>query len=71
MSLSVAEKIRVLLKRENITLADLADKLNQSRQNLSNKMKRSNFTEQEASKIAKVLNCKFETSFILKNGDKI
>ncbi|MDR3111798.1 MAG: helix-turn-helix transcriptional regulator [Elusimicrobiota bacterium] len=71
MTLSIAEKIRIILKRQNMTVSDLAKTMKQSRQNLSNKMSRSNFTEQEAAEIAKILGCKFESIFVLKNGDKI
>ena len=43
MPLSMGEKIKIVLGRRNMTLGELADKTDQSRQNLSNKMKRDNF----------------------------
>ena len=52
MSLTAGEKIKILLKRRGMTLGDLADKTNQSRQNLSNKMTRDNFSEKEIKEIA-------------------
>ena len=52
MPLSMGEKIKVILKRRNMTLGDLADKTGQSRQNLSNKMGRDNFTEKDLRTIA-------------------
>lgn len=45
MGLSVAEKIRLIMKRQKITMGDLAEASGQTRQNLSNKMTRGNFTE--------------------------
>ncbi len=45
MPLTMGEKIKVVLKRRNMTLGDLADKTSQSRQNLSNKISRDNFTK--------------------------
>ena len=71
MSLTVAEKIKIVLKRKNMTIEDLAIKTKQSRQNLTSKLNRGNFSEREAAELAKALDCRFETIFTLKNGDKI
>ena len=44
--MSIIEKIRILLvKRGNISEAELARRMGISPQNLNNKMKRANFTE--------------------------
>lgn len=60
----MAEKIRVLLvKRGNISEAELARKLGISPQNLNAKMKRDNFSEGDLRKIAAALDCSFEASF--------
>ena len=72
MALSAGEKIKILLKRKGMTLGDLAEKTNQSRQNLSNKMTRDNFSEKEIKEIADVLNCVYEPVFVMNdNGKKI
>ena len=72
MVLTAGEKIKILLKRRGMTLGDLADKTNQSRQNLSNKMTRDNFSEKEINEIADVLNCDYEASFVMRDsGDKV
>ena len=71
MSLSMAEKIRILLRRKKMTITDLADILDTSRQNLNNKLNRDNFTEKELQQIAKVLQCDFEGFFIFEDGSKI
>ena len=47
MGLSVAEKIRLIMKRQKITMGELAEASGQTRQNLSNKMTRGNFTEKD------------------------
>lgn len=65
MPLSMSEKIKVLLMRRNMTLAQLAEKTGQSRQNLSNKMTRDNFSEKELLAIAEALGCTFQASFIM------
>lgn len=59
MPLSMGEKIKVILSRRNMTIADLAAKLNQSRQNMTNKLTRDNFSEHELIEIATALDCKF------------
>ena len=49
MDISVAEKLRLIMKRQNMTMGELAEASGQTRQNLSNKMtrgKRPGFGEQ-------------------------
>ena len=65
MPLSMSEKIKVVLGRRNMTLGDLAEKTGQTRQNLSNKMSRDNFTEKELRKIAEALDCSYFSGFTL------
>jgi transcriptional regulator with XRE-family HTH domain len=72
MALTVGEKIKVLLGRRKMTLAQLADELGQSRQNISNKMSRDNFSEKEILEIAKALNCTFVTAFTMNDtGEEV
>lgn len=65
MSLTMGEKIKIVLNRRNMTLAQLAEKLGQSRQNLSNKMSRDNFTEKELKEIAKALDCSYSATLTM------
>lgn len=65
MPLSMSEKIKIVLGRRNMTLGDLAEKTGQTRQNLSNKMSRDNFTEKELRKIADALDCEYYAGFTL------
>lgn len=72
MALTAGEKIKIVMKRRGMTLGDLADKTNQSRQNLSNKMTRDNFSEKEIKEIAEALGCEYEPVFVMRDsGDKI
>ena len=72
MALTAGEKIKIVMKRRGMTLGDLADKTNQSRQNLSNKMTRDNFSEKEIKEIAEVLGCEYEASFVMRDtGEKL
>ena len=72
MALTAGEKIKILMKRRGMTLGDLAEKTNQSRQNLSNKMTRDNFSEKEIKEIAEALGCKYEPVFVMEDsGDRV
>ena len=71
MQLTIGEKIKVIMGRQGITLAQLAEMIGQSRQNLSNKMSRDNFTEQETREIAKALGAESTTTFRFSDGTEI
>lgn len=64
--MALSDRIRILLiKRGNISEAELARKLNVSPQNLNNKMKRDNFTEKDLQAIAEVLDCSLNINFVM------
>ena len=71
MDITVAEKIRLIMKRQNKTMGDLAEASGQTRQNLSNKMTRGNFTEKDIFVLAKALDCQVEIRFTLPDGTEI
>lgn len=71
MPLTMGEKIKVLLGRRGLTLAQLAEITGQSRQNLSGKMKRDNFTEKDLREIAAALGCEWEAVFRFPDGTEI
>ncbi|WP_419961805.1 helix-turn-helix transcriptional regulator [Psychrobacillus sp. BM2] len=71
MTLTMGEKIKILLGRKEMTIPKLAEKLGQSRQNLNTKIKNDNFSEQDLRKIAEVLEVKYEGFFFLNDGEKI
>lgn len=72
MTLTAGEKIRIILSRRNMTLAELADKTEQSPQNLSNKMSRDNFSEKELIAISEAIGCTVKISFIMNDtGEEI
>ena len=69
--MAMTEKIRILLvKRGNLSEAELARRMGISPQNLHNKMKRDNFTESDLQKIADVLGCKYEAGFIISETEE-
>ena len=71
MKITVSEKIRLLMKRQNMTITELAEKSGQTRQNLSNKMTRGNFTEKDMELLAAAMGCEVEIRFILPDGTEV
>ena len=72
MSLSMGEKIKIILGRRNMTMGELAEKTGQTRQNLSNKMSRDNLTEKELRRIAEALECSYHAGFTMTDtGEEI
>jgi DNA-binding Xre family transcriptional regulator len=71
--MGMTEKIRILLvKRGNISEAELARRLGMSTTNLYNRMKRDNFTDKDLQRIAEVLDCTFKAVFTLNDtGEEI
>ncbi|WP_294411264.1 helix-turn-helix transcriptional regulator [uncultured Ruminococcus sp.] len=54
--MTVSEAIKTILKEKNITLTDFAKLIGITKQNLSNKLSRDNFTSQELYTMVKALN---------------
>ena len=72
MALSMGEKIKVVLDRRGMTITELAKRLGTSRQNLTNKFSRNNFSEKELASIASILDCEVIGSLrMLETGEII
>ncbi len=71
MHITVSEKIRLIMKRQNKTMGELAEATGQTRQNLSNKMARGNFTEKDIQALAEALGCTADIRFTLPDGTEI
>jgi len=70
--ITMGDKIKILLSRRNMTITDLAEKMQTSRQNLTNKLTRDNFSEKEIRSISEILNAEFIGEFRLRDtGEKI
>lgn len=68
----MSEKIKIaMIKRNGMRVKELAEKLNTSPSNLTNKFKRNNFTEKELENIASALNCTLKISLIDKETGEI
>lgn len=69
--MNISEQIRVLCVRSNISIAELARRMNQSPQALSGKLKRESFTISELEQIAEATGTSFERNFVMPSGEKI
>ncbi len=56
-----------MLIERKIPITELATNLNISQSNLSNKLKRDNFSENELNQIADILNCDFKGIFVMRD----
>ena len=68
--MGMAVKIRMLLAYRNMSVGELARRLDVSVSNFSQKMGRDNFREKELRQIAEICGAEFEGSFILKDSGK-
>lgn len=68
--MTTAELIKNLCKQQNVSVAELARRIGQSRQNLYKKLQRDTLTIDGIKQIADALGVKFEQSFTLPGGEK-
>lgn len=68
--MTTAELIKTLCKQQNISIAELARRIGQSRQNLYKKLQRDTLTIDELKQIANALEVKFEQSFTVPGGEQ-
>ena len=70
--MAMAEKIRIVLVKRNISAVELARRLKCSSANIYSKLKRDNFSEKELAEIADMLNCSYTGHFtMLDTGEQI
>lgn len=69
--MNTADLVKKLCDEEEISMAELARRIGQSRQNFYKKLRRDTLTVSELQQIAKALNVTFDQSFILPNGEKV
>lgn len=60
VELSFVEQYKILLERENKTVADVANIIGTSRQNLNQKLNRNNLTEKDMEQLANALGYNLE-----------
>ena len=69
--MAMALKIRTILLERGMTLKELSEKIETTGSNLSNKLARDNFSEQELRIIADALNCEYDGIFTMRDSGKI
>ncbi len=69
--MTTSEMIKILCVRMNVSVSELARRINQSPQNFNAKLKRGSVSQQEMHEIAAAFGISYEQSFILPNGDRI
>ena len=69
--MKTSDMIRRLCEQMNISVSELARRLDQSPQNFGKKLKRETITLEELKTIADVLGVKFVQAFVLSDGDEI
>ena len=69
--MNISEQIKILCVKKGISMAELARLSNISPQNFNQKLKRNSFNVDDLKKIAASINCKYVTSFIMPDGDRI
>ncbi|KSV57636.1 helix-turn-helix domain-containing protein [Acetivibrio ethanolgignens] len=66
----ISKTIKMILVYKEMNISSLADKLETSRPNLSQKFKRDNFSEKEMQEIADALNCDLKINFVDRSTGK-
>ena len=74
MNLTFGEQVKVILRRKGMTIKELAELVEQhtgkpmSRQNMTQRLGRDNFQEQDMRMIAEILGCQFTLSIMAPEG---
>jgi transcriptional regulator with XRE-family HTH domain len=68
--MTTSELIKTLCKQQNVSIAELARRIGQSRQNLNKKLQRDTLTLDEIKQISDAIDVKFEQSFTLPDGER-
>ena len=63
--LTISEKIKLLLGRRGMTITVLAREVGISRQYMTTKLKKNDFSVAELQQIANILNCTFNSTFTM------
>lgn len=69
--MSVEKQIKMMCVSLGVSVSELARKCGTSPQAFTQKMKRDCFTPSDLKAIADAAGCKYETAFILPDGEKI
>ncbi len=68
--MAMSKKIRTVLLEREMTIKELAEKIGTNGNNLSNKLSRDNFSDNELREIAEALDCDYDGIFTLRDSGK-
>ena len=68
--MGMALKIKIILLERNMNIKELAEKLGNTGNNLSNKLARDNLSEKDLRAIAEALNCDYDGIFTFRDSGK-
>ncbi|MCI8435932.1 MAG: helix-turn-helix transcriptional regulator [Clostridia bacterium] len=69
--INLTEKLKIAMLKLNLTQLQLAERTEQSQQNLSKKIAANNFKLSEYQRLVEALGCTLEINIVLPNGDKL
>lgn len=69
--MTTSDMIRMLCEKQNISIAELCRRIEQTPQNFNKKLKRATVSFEEMLTIAKVLEVEYEQAFVLPDGKRI
>lgn len=71
MNMTASEKIRIIAKRVDMSMGELAEATGQTRQNLSNKLSRDNLSQKDILALAAAMGCTVDIKFMLPDGTEV
>lgn len=69
--MTTSDMIRELCVKQNISLAELCRRIEQTPQNFNKKLQRGTVSFEEMIRIAEVLDVEYEQAFVLPDGNRI
>lgn len=69
--MATSEQLKILCVKLNISVSELARRCGTSPQAFSQKMKRGGFTPEELKRVAQAVECRYEGTFVLPNGERV
>ena len=66
----IAKKIKHIMIEKDISTKEVAERIGTSSSNISNKLRRDNFSEKEIREIAEALECDFDVIFTIRDTGK-
>ena len=69
--INLPEKLKIAMIKQNITQLQLAERTDQSQQNLSKKMTANNFKLSEYQRLVEGLGCTLEINIVLPSGERV